>query len=118
MPVARNMKELEKMLVNECKRRFENIMKDYSGRWYEEHRDMSQFLSKNDFLNLVKKSSKIEVDTCPGQITKNITIKFMVSNDVSYPSELEEDDRNVFENLWRDFLEEYESYMKQQKMEL
>lgn len=118
MPVARNMKELEKMLITECKRRIENIMKDYSGRWYERHKNMSQFLSINEFWDLVKKSSKIEVDPCSGREVKNVTIKFMVSNDASYPSELEENDRNVFEDLWKDFLEEYEPYMKQQKIEL
>ena len=118
MPVARNMKELEKMLINECKRRLENIMKDYSDRWYEGHTDMSQFLSKNEFWNLVKKSSKIEVDACHGQRNKNITVKFMVSNDAIYPSELEGNDRNVFDSLWKSFLEEYEPYMNQQKIEM
>lgn len=114
MPVAKNMKELEKMLINECKRRLENIMKNYSDSWYEGHEDMSQFLSKNEFWDLVKNTSKIEI----GQSKKDITVKFMIVKDSTYPSELEEKDRSVFDGLWKSFLEEYEPYMKQQKIEM
>ena len=118
MPVARNMKELERMLINECKRKLENIMKDYSDHWYERHTDISRFLSKNEFWDLVKDSSKIEVDACPERRVKNITVSFMIANNVTYPSELEGNDKNVFVGLWNSFLEEYEPYMKQQKIEL
>ena len=113
MPIARSMKELEKMLINECKRRLENIMKNYSDSWYERHEDMSQFLSKNEFWGLVKKSSKIEVV----QSKKEIIVKFMIV-DITYPSELDGTNKDAFNGLWNAFLEEYEPYMKQQKIEM
>ena len=48
MPVARNMKELEKMVLDRMKKELPNATKEYCHKWYNNNSDIKEIVSEID----------------------------------------------------------------------
>ena len=48
MPVARNMKELEKMVLDRMKKELPNATKEYCHKWYNNNSDIKKLYQKQN----------------------------------------------------------------------
>ena len=98
MPVARNMKELEKMIMEKMKKELPNATREYSRKWYAEHSEMHEIVSKEKFVKMVNDSFKVSVKN--GQL--NAEFGIFQKDDI--PEKYVEQ----MKTLWEDFKTGYQ----------
>lgn len=98
MPVARNMKELEKMIMEKMKKELPNATREYSRKWYAEHPEMHEIVSKEKFVEMVNDSFKVSVKN--GQL--NAEFGIFQKDDI--PEKYVEQ----MKTLWEDFKTGYQ----------
>ena len=101
MPVARNMKELEKMILDRVKKELPKVTKEYCHKWYDTHPEMVDIVSEESFIKMVNDSFKFSMKN--GQLDTEFGI--FQKDDIS-----EEHSEKMIE-LWEDFKGGYKNYV-------
>lgn len=99
--MARSFKELQKEIINEMKKQVPKLTKEYCHKWYQEHGEMKEILSEQNFVKEVCKAVQIRekngnphIELQPFKIT-----------------DMEESKLKVMEFIWDDFGENYKQYV-------
>lgn len=101
MPVARNMKELEKMIIDKVKKELPKVTKEYCYMWYGNHPEMMEIISKESFVKMVNDSFRLSVKN--GQINTEFRV---FQNDTISEEHLEK-----MIELWEDFKVGYKKFV-------
>lgn len=101
MPVARNMKELEKMILAEMKKKLPNATKDYCHKWYSKNPELVEIVSEENFIKMVNESLNISISN--GKL--NAEFGIFKNQDVK------EEHRERMKFLWEDFKAGYLQYI-------
>lgn len=102
MPVARNMKELEKMVMEKMKKKLPSVTKDYCHKWCAEHTELAEIVSEDGFIQMVNDSLKISVHNG----TFNAEFGVFQNQDIN-PEHVEQ-----MNKLWEGFKEGYITHLK------
>lgn len=62
MPVARNMKELEKMVLDRMKKELPNATKEYCHKWYNNNSDIKEIVSETEFIQMANDAMQISME--------------------------------------------------------
>ena len=106
MPVARNMKELEKMILDKFKKELPKVTKEYCHKWYSNHPEMIDIVSEEAFIKMVNDSFKLSIKN--GQIDAEFGI--FQNDDIS------EEHLEKMVGLWEDFKDGYRKYVVSKTM--
>lgn len=101
MPVARNMKEVEKMILDKFKKELPKATREYCHKWYNNHPEIVDIISEEHFTKMVNDSFKLSIKN--GQIDAEFGI--FQNEDIS---EEHSEKMNVF---WEDFKGGYKQYV-------
>lgn len=101
MPVARNMKELEKMVMDHMKKELPNATKDYCHKWYNSHSDMKDIVSETEFVQMVNNAMQISMEN--GKLKARVEV-FKNKN-------IKEEHLEHMKLLWEDFKSGYMDYI-------
>lgn len=93
MPVARNMKELEKMIMDQMKKKLPNATKDYCHKWYSQNPEVMEIVAEKDFVRMVNDSLSISISN------GKLNAKFGIFND----QDIKEEHLEHMKSLWDDF---------------
>ena len=102
MPVAKNMKELEKIVVGEFKKRIPGVTKDFCHKWYISKLQMKDIISEEEFIDMVMESLKVSF------VNGNINTEFELFKNKN----LKDNDMKTIATLWESFKEEYLKHIK------
>lgn len=102
MPVAKNMKELEKMVLGEFKKRIPGVTKDFCHKWYISKPQIKDIVSETEFVNMVMESLKVSF------VNGKVDTKFELFKN----KELKDDDMKTMTTLWESFKNEYLKYIE------
>lgn len=101
MPVARNTKELEKMVMNHMKKELPHATKDYCHKWYNSHSDMKEIVSETKFVQMVNDAMQISMEN--GKLNAHVEA-FKNKN-------IKEEHLEQMKLLWEDFKSGYLDYI-------
>ncbi len=101
MKTAKNMKELENMILGEIKKKLPGATKDYCHKWYSKHPEMNDIVSESDFVQMVNNSLKVSLHN--GEVKASLN----VFNEQNIEGEYLEQ----MKILWEDFKSEYVNYV-------
>lgn len=101
MPVARNMKELEKMMLDQMKKELPNATKEYCHKWYSDNSDIKEIVSEIEFIQMVNDTMQISIEN--GKLKANIEL-FKNKN-------IKEEHLEHMKSLWEDFKSGYLDYV-------
>lgn len=101
MPVARNMKELEKMILDRMKKKLPNVTKAYCHEWYTQNSELREIVSEEDFIRMVNDSLNISINN------GKLNAKFEIFRD----QDVEKKHRERMKLLWDDFKAGYIKYV-------
>lgn len=101
MAVARNMNELEKMIMDKVKKELPKATREYCHKFYKYHPEMEQIISEESFNKMVNDSFKLSIKDC------EFTAEFKISQDDNVPEEHIEKMKAV----WKDFESDYVKYV-------
>ena len=101
MPVARNIKELEKMILDKFKKELPKVTKQYCHKWYCTHPEMVDIVSEESFIKMVNNSFKFSIKN--GQLDTEFGI--FQKDDIS------EEHSEKMTELWEDFKGGYKNYV-------
>lgn len=99
MKAARNQKELEKMIMDQVKKKIPSVTKDYCHKWYATHGEIAEIVSEDKFIQIVNDTMKISIKS--GRA--NVEFEIFKSKDI---------DKEKYEQmkmLWDDFKSDYAS---------
>lgn len=101
MPTARNMKELEGMLLAHIKKSLPDATKAYCHEWYRNASGIEEIVSEDEFIKMVNDSLKISM--------KNGSVQAEL--EIFKARKLEEDQAEKMKVLWEDFQKGYINYL-------
>lgn len=101
MPVAKNMKELEKMVLDRMKKELPNATKEYCHKWYSNNSDIKEIISETDFIQMV--SDTMEISVKNGKLDAGFKL-FRKEN-------IKEEHLERMSSLWEDFKSGYRNYV-------
>ncbi len=101
MPVARNMKELEQMILKEVKKKLPGATRDYCHQWYCKTEDIKQIISEEKFVSMVNESMKISI------VNGKLNAKFGIFQ----KEDIKEEYVESMNELWEEFKEGYVNYV-------
>ncbi|MCB6288529.1 hypothetical protein [[Clostridium] scindens] len=99
--MAKCFKELQKEIINEMKKQVPKLTREYCHKWYQEHEQMKEILSEQNFVDEVTKSVQLTVKNNNPHITL----------DPFKTGDLEEPKLKVMKSIWDDFGENYKQYI-------
>lgn len=102
MPVARNMKELEKMIVEEIKKQLPKVTREYCHKWYNSNPEMKEIVSEADFIKMVNDSLTLST------INGKVEAKFGVLKD----RDIDKEHIETMNALWKNFEVGYIKHIK------
>lgn len=101
MAVARNMKEIEEMVLAGMKKKLPSVTKDYCHKWYNKNPELNEIVSEEDFIKMVDDSIKISMSN--GKL--NAKFEIFKNNDIK------EEHYDQMKLLWKDFKAGYLDYI-------
>ena len=101
MPVARNMKELEKMVLDRMKKELPNATKEYCHKWYNNNSDIKEIVSETEFIQIANDAMHISMEN--GKLKAHIEL-FKGEN-------IKEEHLGHMKILWEDFKSGYLDYV-------
>ena len=101
MSIARNMKELEKMIMDKVKKELPKVTKEYCHKWYGNHPELKEIVLEETFIKMVNDSFKLSIKN------GKVVTEFGIFRNKDVPEE-HLDRINV---LWEDFKGEYKNYV-------
>lgn len=101
MPVARNMKELEKMVLDRMKKELPNATKEYCHKWYNNNSDIKEIVSETEFIQMANDAMQISMEN--GKLKAHIEL-FKGGN-------IKEEHLEHMKTLWEDFKSGYLDYV-------
>lgn len=101
MPVARNMKELEKMVMDRMKKKLPSTTRDYCHKWYSDHPELKEIVSETDFIQMVNDAMQVSMEN--GKLKAHIEV-FRNKN-------IKEEHLEHMKLLWEDFKSGYLDYI-------
>lgn len=101
MPVARNMKELEKMVLDRMKKELPNAAKEYCHKWYNNNSDIKEIVSETEFIQMANDAMQISMEN--GKLKAHIEL-FKGGN-------IKEEHLGHMKILWEDFKSGYLDYV-------
>lgn len=101
MPVARNMKELEKMVLDRMKKELPNATKEYCHKWYNNNSDIKEIVSETEFIQIANDAMHISMEN--GKLKAHIEL-FKGGN-------IKEKHLEHMKTLWEDFKSGYLDYV-------
>lgn len=93
MPVVKNIKELEKMIAEQMKKKILPATVEYCHKWYASHSEIEEIVSEEKFVQMVKDSMK----------TKTVNGQFQAEFSIFDKDEIPEDKVDTMKELWEDF---------------
>lgn len=102
MKAARNMKELEEMIIGDVKEKLIVLTKEYCNKWYEENDVLKEIMSETEFANMVKDSLKISMTNV------ELNSELELFKDIK----IEDEKRAQLDELWKKFKLGYIDYAK------
>lgn len=99
--MARSFKELQKEIINEMKKQVPKLTKEFCHKWYQEHEQMKEILSEQNFVDEVTKSLQLTVKNN----NPHIALKPFKTSD------LEEAKLEVVKSMWDEFEKGYVQYI-------
>lgn len=102
MTVARNMKELERMIMDKVKKELPKLTKEYCHKWYGSHSELREIISEESFIKMVNDSFKLSFKN--GQVDAEFGI-FQGDN-------IPEEHLEKMNELWLGFKSGYMDYVK------
>lgn len=101
MPIARNFKELEKMIMDKVKKELPKLTREYCHKWYGSHPELAEIVTEEVFIKMVNDSFKLT-------IRKNeFVAEFGIFKNEDVPDEHSE----KLNALWEDFKGGYKEYV-------
>lgn len=101
MPVARNMKELEKMIMDKVKKELPKFTKEYCHKWYGNHPELAEIVTEETFIKMVNDSFKLT-------IRKN---EFVAEFGIFKNQDVSDEHSEKLNVLWEDFKGGYKDYV-------
>ena len=101
MPVARNMKELEKMVLDRMKKELPNATKEYCHKWYNNNSNIKEIVSETEFIQMANDAMQISMKN--GKLKAHIEL-FKGGN-------IKEEYLEHMKTLWEDFKSGYLDYV-------
>jgi phage major head subunit gpT-like protein len=103
MPVARNMKELEKIILGQVKKKLPSATRDYCHKWYGNHPEMKEIVSEEKFISMVNESMKVSI------VNGELNAKFGIFQN----EDIQEEHLEHMKQLWEEFKSGYMEYVSQ-----
>lgn len=100
---------IEKLFNDTYKEILENKVNAYAEIWYFQNLQIKDLFTENEFMELVKKSSRFVCKT-DGEVA--YSIKFHTVNQILFKED--EEKAYVYNKVWKEFLNGLEAYMKVQ----
>ena len=100
MPVARNQKEFEKMIMDKVKKVLPKLTKEYCHKWYGMHSEMKEIVSEEKFIRMVNDSFKLSIHN------NEFKVEFSVAR-----NEISEEHSERMDVLWKEFESGYKKYV-------
>lgn len=101
MPVARNMKELEKMIMDKVKKELPIATREYCHKWYDNHSEMKEIVSEEKFIKMVNDSFKLSIKKG----------EFVAEFGIFQNEEVADEHLEKMNVLWEDFKSGYVNYV-------
>lgn len=101
MAVARNMNELEKMIMDMVKKELPKATREYCHKFYRNHPEMEQIISEESFNKMVNDSFKLSIKDC----------EFAAELKISLDDNVPEEHIEKMKALWKDFESDYVKYV-------
>lgn len=101
MPIVRNMKELETMIMDKVKKDLPKATREYCHKWYGKHPKLEDIVSEETFIKMVNDSFKLSIKN------GEFSAEFGVFQNEDVSEELSEK-LNI---LWEDFKSGYVKYV-------
>ena len=101
MPVAKNMKELEKMIMEKVKKELPKLTREYCHKWYGNQPELKEIIVEENFIKMVNDSFKLS-------IRKN---EFVAEFGIFQNEGVSEEHTEKLNELWEDFKGGYKDYV-------
>lgn len=101
MPIARNMKELEQMILEQVKKKLPSATRDYCHTWYGETEDVKPIISEEKFISMVNESMKVSV----------VNGKLNAEFGIFQSEDIQEKHTERMKQLWEEFKDGYMDYV-------
>ena len=101
MPIARNFKELEKMIMDKVKKELPKLTREYCHKWYGSHPELKEIVTEENFIKMVNDSFKLS-------IMKN---EFVAEFGIFQNEGVSEEHTEKLNELWEDFKGGYKDYV-------
>lgn len=101
MPVAKNMKELEKMIMDRVRKELPRATKEYCHKWYGNHPELKEIVTEEAFIKMVNDSFKLSI--------KNG--EFVAEFGIFQNEDIPEGHSEKMNVLWEDFKSGYVNYV-------
>lgn len=101
MPVARNMKELEQMILGQVKKKLPSATRDYCHKWYGKHPDIKEIVSEEKFVSMVNDSMKVSI------VKGELHAEFGIFQN----EDIQEEHLEHMKQLWEEFKGGYMEYV-------
>lgn len=101
MPIARNMKELEKMIMDRVKKDLPKATQEYCHKWYGNHPELEEIVTEEKFIKMVNDSFNLSIKN--GEFAAEFGI---FQNEV-----ISEKHSEKLNPLWEDFKSGYVKYV-------
>ena len=101
MPVARNYKELEKMIMDKVKKELPKLTREYCHKWYGIHPELKEIVSEETFIKMVNDSFRLT-------IKKN---EFVAEFGIFKNEEMSDEHTEKLKVLWDEFKGGYKDYV-------
>lgn len=101
MPIARNFKELEKMIMDKVKKELPKLTREYCHKWYGNHPELAEIVTEEAFIKMVNDSFKLT-------IKKN---EFVAEFGIFKNEDVSDEHSEKLNALWEDFKGGYRDYV-------
>lgn len=100
MPIARNQKEFEKMIMGKIKKDLPKLTREYCHKWYGSHSEMKDIISEERFIRMVNNSFKLSIHN------NEFKVEFSLSK-----NEISKEHSERMDVLWEEFESGYKKYI-------